>query len=121
MRARACLAQDFASGYEFGRLFAALGLQPDFGAFEAKGTPAAQLANHTRLQPTFERLGIKYDARTARALLDRQPGLAARLLASVRGAFAALDSNAQVRARPARGPTAVLAQSSTKLCAVHRV
>jgi hypothetical protein len=47
---RAMLGQDFASGYQFGALFAALGLQPDFPEFVNRETPDAHLINHTRLQ-----------------------------------------------------------------------
>lgn len=88
--------QDFASGYLFGRLFAALGLQPDFdAAFVAGDRPATCLANHERLRPTFARLGVKYDAREARAVLRREPGRAARLLAAARAAVADVDAGAR--------------------------
>lgn len=58
---------------------------------------------HTRthtclLQPTFTRLGVKYDARTAQALLRREPGLAGQLLYSVRAALGGLDANVKVGA-----------------------
>lgn len=61
------------------------------------GATTAPSQRRRTLQPTFARLGIRYDARTARALHDHTPGTAAQLLAAVRGALGALEGNAQVR------------------------
>jgi hypothetical protein len=51
---------------------------------------------HAHTQPTFRRLGIAYDARTAQALLRRERGLAAQLLYAVRAAVAGMDCQAKV-------------------------
>lgn len=44
------LSQDFSSGYEFGRVFAAFNMQPDFDKFVAARFPDAMVNNYTRLQ-----------------------------------------------------------------------
>lgn len=48
-------------------------------------------------QPTFNRLGVKYDSRTAQGLLRGDPGLAGQLLYSVHQALSGMATNAKVR------------------------
>jgi hypothetical protein len=49
------------------------------------------------MQPTFNRLGVQYDSRTAQGLMRGEPGLAARLLAAVKAALDGMVTNARVR------------------------
>lgn len=76
--------KDFASGYLFGQLFSRYNLQPDVGQFDAKRMPDTMISNFTRLQPTFQKLGIPMDTRVANALIREEPGVAARLLYSIK-------------------------------------
>jgi hypothetical protein len=109
--------QEFASGYLFGRLFASQGLQPDFDRFAASGPPEALLANHSRLAPTFKRLGVPFDARAAQAVLDASPGVAARLLHAARAGIEGRAKGMQHKGRSLRqygmeqAPTAGLLQA----------
>lgn len=79
--------QDFADGYLFGKLFYGSGLQPDFPRFDNSGTPEAKTSNFTRLQPTFIKLGLQFDARKAQSLAKREPGLALKVLYGIKQAF----------------------------------
>mmetsp|Transcript_35241 Transcript_35241/g.78424 ORF Transcript_35241/g.78424 Transcript_35241/m.78424 type:complete len:1824 (+) Transcript_35241:146-5617(+) len=76
--------KDFANGYLLGQLFHQHGMLPDFDKFEDNRTPDSMVNNYTRLQPTFSRLGIKFDTRTANSLMREEPGVAVRLLYSVK-------------------------------------
>lgn len=120
-----CCFQDFASGYLFAKLLAAHALQPDLAAFQNKGKPDAYLNNYMRLQvslnpshttcgwqctakhthtplclpppqPTLSRLGVQLDTRTAQALINKEPGLAAKVLLSIKQQLEGLTTNLQV-------------------------
>lgn len=75
-----CGMQDFASGYALGELLSRYNLQPDFAKFDASGTPNAAINNFTRLQPTFQQLGLKLDSTIANDLLREEKGVASHIL-----------------------------------------
>ncbi|WIA32870.1 hypothetical protein OEZ86_006044 [Tetradesmus obliquus] len=89
------LLQDFASGWLFGKLLAAFNLQPDHDKFVNKGKPDAYLANYTRLQPVLAKLGVQLDPRTAQALINREPGLAGKVLYSIKQALGSMNKDMQ--------------------------
>ncbi|KAG1668074.1 hypothetical protein FOA52_010484 [Chlamydomonas sp. UWO 241] len=79
------IEQDFASGFMFGQVMQKYGMQPDFEKFEGgQRTPDAMVNNYTRLQASFQKLGIKFDSRTANSLMREEPGVALRLLYSMK-------------------------------------
>lgn len=117
------LLQDFASGFAFGQVMQTYGVQPDFERFEYKRTPDAMVNNYTRLQAStgecerrcpcryvsmlhhawlqpqasFQKLGIKFDSRTANALMREEPGVALRLLYSLKQNLTQMHKDVQVR------------------------
>ncbi|KAL6765964.1 protein associated with central pair microtubule complex [Haematococcus lacustris] len=76
--------RDFASGYLWALLFQRFGMQPSVDKFEDRRMPDAMVNNYTRLQPVFKRLNIQFDSRTANALMREEPGVALRLLYSIK-------------------------------------
>lgn len=47
-------------------------------------------------QPTLSRLGVQLDTRTAQALINKEPGLAAKVLLSIKQQLEGLTTNLQV-------------------------
>lgn len=47
-------------------------------------------------QPTLSRLGVQLDTRTAQALINKEPGLAAKVLLSIKQQLDGLTTNLQV-------------------------
>lgn len=70
---------------------------------------------HLAAQPTFNRLGVKYDSRTAQGLLAQQPGLAAKLLHSAKAALDAMGTNAKVHSCATQGACA-WSWTSLRIC-----
>ncbi|KXZ56759.1 hypothetical protein GPECTOR_1g684 [Gonium pectorale] len=85
------LERDFASGYLFGQLFSKYNLQPDVEQFDGRGMPDAMINNYTRLQPTFNKLGIHMDTRVANMLIREESGVATRLLYSIKQNLASMQ------------------------------
>eukprot|EP00775_Hariotina_reticulata_P002553 gene2553-2855_t len=90
------IEQDFANGYLLGKLLHACGLQTDFESFANKGKPDAYLRNYTKLQPTLAKLGVPLDTRTARALINKEAGLAGKVLYNIKQAVSAMNATTQV-------------------------
>eukprot|EP00955_Chlamydomonas_euryale_P065098 359155-Chlamydomonas_euryale.AAC.2 len=117
--------QDFASGFAFGKVMQTYGMQPDFDKFEMKRSPDAMVNNYTRLQvrpmpphcatsllrsrlsciaryvvarlqASFQKLGVKFDSRTANALMREEPGVALRLLYSLKQSLSQVHKDVQV-------------------------
>lgn len=65
------------------------------------GTPACAthmlLAARDSPQPTLSKLGVQLDTRTAQALISKEPGLAAKVLLSIKQQLDGLTTNLQVR------------------------
>lgn len=76
--------QDFASGFALGELLHKLQLQPDFERFDGAGSPDALINNFTRLQPTLKALGVKFNSRTANALISGKRGAALKVLYDIK-------------------------------------
>ncbi|GFR40940.1 hypothetical protein Agub_g1600 [Astrephomene gubernaculifera] len=85
------LERDFASGYLFGQLFSKYNLQPDAEHFDAKRMPDSMINNYTRLQPTFNKLGVQLDTRVANMLIREELGVAPRLLYSIKQNLASIQ------------------------------
>lgn len=68
-------------------MFHSANLQPDFPRFDNSSTPEAKTNNFTRLQPTFTKLGINFDARKAHGLISKEPGLSLKVLYGIKQAF----------------------------------
>eukprot|EP00798_Chlamydomonas_sp_ICE-L_P002728 gene2728-12601_t len=83
--------QEFATGYVFGELLSRYNMLPDFDKFDPRGTPDAMINNYTRLQPSFKKLGIPFDTRTANSLMKEEPGVALRLLYSIKQSVGSLQ------------------------------
>ncbi|MEW5317265.1 MAG: hypothetical protein WDW38_008576 [Sanguina aurantia] len=89
------IEKEFASGYEFGRVFAAFNMQPDFNKFVSARFPDAMINNFTRLQPTFTKLGVRMDTRTANSLMREEAGVAAKLLYTIKQTLGQLNKDLQ--------------------------
>jgi len=48
------------------------------------------------VQPTLAKLGVQLDTRTAQALINKEPGLAAKVLLSIKQQLDSLTTNLQV-------------------------
>ena len=110
--------QDFANGCAFGQLLHHHGMQPDFDKFVDTRHPDAMVNNFTRLQvwyalligsqfallyssshhtqTTFLKLGVKFDTRTANSLMREEPGVAMRLLYSLKQNLGQVNKDVQV-------------------------
>ena len=93
--------QDFANGCSFGRLLQHYGMQPDFDKFVDTRHPDAMVNNYTRLQTSFLKLGVKFDTRTANALMREEAGVALRLLYSLKQNLGQVNKGVQVGPRDA--------------------
>eukprot|EP00879_Flechtneria_rotunda_P030182 GHRR01032781.1.p1 GENE.GHRR01032781.1~~GHRR01032781.1.p1 ORF type:complete len:295 (+),score=115.10 GHRR01032781.1:141-1025(+) len=89
------LEQDFANGYLFGKLLHEYNLQPHLNTFVNKGKPDAYLKNYVMLQPVLSKLGVQFDTRTAQALINKEPGLAAKVLYAIKQSLGTMDKNTQ--------------------------
>jgi hypothetical protein len=49
------------------------------------------------LQPVLAKLGVQLDPRTAQALINREPGLAGKVLYSIKQALGSMSKDMQVR------------------------
>jgi hypothetical protein len=52
------------------------------------------------LQPVLAKLGVQLDPRTAQALINQEPGLAGKLLYSIKQALGSMSKDMQVRPQP---------------------
>lgn len=78
-------------------------MQPDFDKFVDTRHPDAMVNNYTRLQKSFLKLGVKFDTRTANALMREEPGVALRLLYSLKQNLGQVNKDVQVGPRQACG------------------
>lgn len=82
------IEEDSRNGYLFGEIFAKYNQQRDFDQFVDKHTSAAKLRNLTLLEPTFRRLNVRFDAKTAFDVTEGVPKVALSLLSQIRIALA---------------------------------
>jgi hypothetical protein len=53
------------------------------------------------LQPVLSKLGVQLDPRTAQALIKQEPGLAGKVLYSIKQALGSMNNDMQVCSEPA--------------------
>jgi len=71
---------DFASGYFIGEILHKHGLQDDFSSFSRSSSAESKLSNFTKIEPTMSLLGIPFDTKVAKDIMDEKPGVATRLI-----------------------------------------
>lgn len=71
---------DFASGYLLGELLFKLNQQHNFTDFMDSAIADAKIINFCLLEPTLRHLNVKFDARIATAIMNRERGAAANVL-----------------------------------------
>ena len=78
---------DFSTGYLLGELLSRHNQQPDFGEFMSVDKSDSKINNFTRLEPTFRRLGVPFDARVAQQIMMKQKGAATKIIYQVKSAL----------------------------------
>ncbi|XP_029434767.1 sperm flagellar protein 2 isoform X2 [Rhinatrema bivittatum] len=73
-------AKDFASGFLIGEVLHRHELQDDFDQFAQSRAANSKLNNFSRMEPTFQLLGVPFDQNVAQAIMSEQHGAATRLL-----------------------------------------
>ncbi|XP_069737279.1 sperm flagellar protein 2 [Phaenicophaeus curvirostris] len=76
----ASLSEEFSTGYLLGELLHKYGLQDDFNQFSQSSIANAKLNNFSRLEPTLQLLGVRFNENVARDIMTGQHGTATELL-----------------------------------------
>ncbi|XP_053910359.1 sperm flagellar protein 2 isoform X2 [Cuculus canorus] len=74
------LSEEFSTGYLLGELLHKYGLQDDFNQFSQSRVANAKLNNFSRLEPTLQLLGVRFNENVARDIMTGQHGAATELL-----------------------------------------
>jgi len=74
------LGAQFASGFFFGALLHRHNQLPQHEKLRRRGTADAKIQNFCLLEPALSKLGVKFDANMAHAIMKEEPGAAAMVL-----------------------------------------
>ncbi|XP_065069955.1 sperm flagellar protein 2-like [Rhopilema esculentum] len=73
-------SNEFSNGYLIGEILNKHGLQDDFSSFSKSSTADSKLNNFTRMEPTMALLGVPFDTKVAKDIMNEKPGVATRLI-----------------------------------------
>jgi hypothetical protein len=95
------LEESFSSGYLFGKLLDALGLESNFsGQYVSAKTTEALIKNYTSLESTLrQKLKIRLSSTTALDLIRGKPGSVAKLLYEIKKSIESLPPEALQQSR----------------------
>ncbi|KAM9138939.1 sperm flagellar protein 2-like [Pangshura tecta] len=72
--------KEFSTGYLIGEILHKYELQDDFNQFSQSRVANSKLNNFSRLEPTFQLLGVQFDQNEAQNIMTEQHGAATKLL-----------------------------------------
>lgn len=76
--------RDFASGYLLGEILFQLNQQHNFSDFMNSSIADAKIVNFCLLEPSLRNMGVKFDSKTATAIMNGRHGAAASLLYQIK-------------------------------------